>query len=253
MAAANGFPGRRLRFEGRSEGGTLPPVKGGAAKRVVDVVLGTVLVLLALPVIVLLSLGVCLSLRTWRPFFLQKRIGRGGRPFTIVKLRTLPLHAPPAADKYTIARVQTTRFGRLLRATHLDELPQLVLVPLGRMSLVGPRPEMPGLLASFDQSFVTARSRVRPGCTGLWQISVDAERLIGEAPEYDLYYLRHGGVRLDVWVLWRSVLLVLGSRPASWADVPRWAQRRSRVRADVPELMPELTPELSYPTVSASG
>lgn len=229
-------------------------MRGGLGKRALDVVLGTVLLVLSLPIIILLSLGVCVSLRTWRPFFLQRRVGRSGRPFTIVKLRTLPHDAPAAADKYTIAAtVKTTRFGRLLRTTHLDELPQLLLVPFGKMSLVGPRPEMPTLLARFDESFVAERSRVRPGCTGLWQISVDAGRLIGEAPEYDLYYLRHGGVRLDVWVLWRSVLLVLGSRPASWADVPRWAQRRSRVRANVPELMPELTPELSYPTVSASG
>jgi lipopolysaccharide/colanic/teichoic acid biosynthesis glycosyltransferase len=223
----------------------------------VDAVLGTVLVLVALPVILLLSVAVSFSFRTWRPFFLQKRVGRRGKPFTIIKLRTLPVNAPPTADKYTIATVETTRLGRLLRATHLDELPQLFLVPLGRMSLVGPRPEMPGLLASFDQSFVVARSRVRPGCTGLWQISVDAGRLIGEAPEYDLYYLQHAGVRLDAWVLWRSLVFVMSGRAVSFAEIPVWARRRHEVSlelagigalADV-DLAPELAPE----TMPASG
>lgn len=236
----------------------LRAVMGGAAKRSLDVVLGTILALLALPTILILSVVVCISLRTFRPFFLQNRVGFRGRPFTIVKLRTLPLHAPPAADKYTIAAtVRTTRVGRLLRATHLDELPQLLLVPLGRMSLVGPRPEMPELLAGFDESFVAARLRVRPGCTGLWQVSVDAGRLIGEAPEYDLYYLRHAGVRLDAWVLWRSLVLVTRGRAVSCADVPLWAQRRASVLVKLPEPGPDLarepTRELRYPTVSASG
>jgi lipopolysaccharide/colanic/teichoic acid biosynthesis glycosyltransferase len=209
-------------------------------KRVLDVVLGTILALLALPVILVLSVAVCMSLHTWRPFFLQKRVGRGGKLFTIIKLRTLPVHAPPAADKYVIAGIETTRLGQALRASHLDELPQLLLVPVGRMSLVGPRPEMPGLLASFDPTFVAARSRLRPGCTGFWQISVDAGRLIGEAPEYDVYYLQHAGVRFDGWVLWRSLLFVVQGQPVSFDDVPLSAQRRNHARPELAELTPEL-------------
>ena len=78
----------------------------------------------------------------------------GGRPFCFVKLRTLPTDAPADADKYTIATATTTRWGRFLRASHLDELPQCWLVVTGRMSLVGPRPEMPALAATFDTAFL---------------------------------------------------------------------------------------------------
>ena len=205
---------------------SLPAQGSPVAKRLLDIVLGTVLAVAALPLIALLAVVVCISLRTSRPFFLQQRIGRGGRAFTMPKLRTLPPEAPAAVHKYALAGVRTTRVGRFLRRTHIDELPQLLLVPVGRMSLVGPRPEMPWLLARFDPDFVTARSVARPGCTGLWQIGTDVSRLIGEAPEYDLYYLRHMSARLDLWVLCQSVRVILGGAPVSWADVPPWALRQ---------------------------
>lgn len=205
---------------------SLPPPGRPTAKRLLDIVLGTVLAVAAMPLIAMLAVVVCISLRTWRPFFLQRRIGRGGRTFTMPKLRTLPPEAPAAVDKYALAGVRTTRVGRLLRRTHIDELPQLLLVPIGRMSLVGPRPEMPWLLARFDPDFVTARSVARPGCTGLWQIGADAGRLIGEVPEYDLHYLRHMSARLDLWVICQSVRVILGGPPVSFADVPSWALRQ---------------------------
>jgi lipopolysaccharide/colanic/teichoic acid biosynthesis glycosyltransferase len=110
------------------------------------------------------------------------------------------------------------------------------------MSLVGPRPEMPWLLARFDPGFVSARSVARPGCTGLWQIGADAGRLIGEAPEYDLYYLRHMSARLDLWVICQSVRVILGGPPVSYADVPPWAlrQRPSMDEAATGTLYPTL-------------
>jgi len=190
-------------------------------------VAGTVLALAAVPLIVVLAAAVCVSLRTWRPFFFQQRVGRAGRRFTVPKLRTLPASAPADADKYALAAIRTTRLASALRRTHLDELPQLLLVPTGRMSLVGPRPEMPRLLDQFDRAFVAARCSVRPGCSGLWQVSRDAHKLIGEAPEYDLYYLSNGGLRLDLWILWCSALALTGRRPlVTCADVPAWAQPR---------------------------
>ncbi len=198
----------------------------GSGKRVLDIVVGSLLAVVTVPLILALAIAVSVSYRTWRPFFLQERIGRGGRLFTLPKLRTLPRDAPAAVDKYALSKVRTTRLGRFLRRTHLDELPQLLLVPIGRMSLVGPRPEMPWLLAGFDPAFVATRSAARPGCTGLWQIGADADRLIGEAPEYDLYYLRHMSARLDVWVIWQSLIVMSGGAPVSCADVPRWARRR---------------------------
>lgn len=202
------------------------------AKRAFDVVATTMLLVLALPLLAVLAVAVSIDLRTWRPIFIQQRVGRGGALFRFPKLRSLPLGTPEDADKYAIATVATTRLGRLLRRTHLDELPQLLLVLTGRMSLVGPRPDMPALLERFGSAFVAARSRVRPGCTGLWQVGADAGKLIGEAPEYDLYYLRHRGLRLDCWILWRTVRLLLGGRPAQLAEVPVWRRRRVLVSAE---------------------
>jgi lipopolysaccharide/colanic/teichoic acid biosynthesis glycosyltransferase len=179
------------------------------AKRAMDIGLGTVLALLALPVILALAVGVAFSLRT-NPFFLQRRVGKGGRLIPMVKLRTLPPSTPRYATKYELAHIEIPRFARTLRRLHLDELPQLLLVPLGYMSLVGPRPEMPQQHRVADAWFAAERTRVRPGCTGLWQISEAAQRLIWESPEYDRYYLRASSTSLDVWILWQTVRVLVG-------------------------------------------
>jgi lipopolysaccharide/colanic/teichoic acid biosynthesis glycosyltransferase len=184
------------------------------------------LALLAVPVIAGLALVMACSLRC-SPFFVQQRVGRDGRSFRFWKLRTLPKAAPAYADKYAIEQIPIPRVARFLRATHLDELPQLFLVPLGRMSLVGPRPEMPQLHRDGDEAFARARTSVRPGCTGLWQVSAAYHRLIWEAPEYDLAYLRLASLRLDLWILWRTLAMTLGwAGPVTLDDLPRWAGRR---------------------------
>jgi lipopolysaccharide/colanic/teichoic acid biosynthesis glycosyltransferase len=123
------------------------------------------------------------------------------------KLRTLRTDFPPHARKRTIRPEDTTRIGRVLRRTALDELPQLVNVLRGEMSLVGPRPEMP-FLAQGDTPD-SLRLSVKPGMTGLWQVA----RLRGElggleihdAPAYDLEYVRRIGLRLDLAILCHTV------------------------------------------------
>ena len=204
------------------------------SKRVVDVVVGSALAVLAIPVIAGLALVMAWSLRC-SPFFVQQRVGRDGRLFRFWKLRTLPKAAPAYADKYAIERIPIPRMARFLRSTHLDELPQLFLVPLGLMSLVGPRPEMPQLHQSGDKAFARARTSVRPGCTGLWQVSVAYHRLIWEAPEYDLAYPRLRNLRLDLWILWRTVAMTLGrSRPVTLDDLPSWVLDRDAAAPVVP-------------------
>ena len=141
-------------------------------KRVIDVVVGTILAALALPVVLVLALVTVVNLRAW-PFFVQTRIGAAGVPFRLVKLRTLPVATDHYADKRAIESIPLTWVSRTLRRTHLDELPQLFLVPIGLMSLVGPRPEMAFLRQRMNPSFARRRTEVRPGCTGLWQIGQD--------------------------------------------------------------------------------
>jgi lipopolysaccharide/colanic/teichoic acid biosynthesis glycosyltransferase len=198
----------------------------GRAKRAFDLVAGVALSTVTAPIIVLLAVGSAVSFRAW-PLFVQKRLGRGGRPFCFVKLRTLPTDTPVDADKYTIAATTTTRWGRFLRASHLDELPQCWLVVTGRMSLVGPRPEMPALAARFDATFMRERLAVRPGITGPWQVSAACSGLIGEAPEFDRLYLAHAGPRLDAWVLLRTTGVLVGLRPLPLERFPAWARNGS--------------------------
>jgi lipopolysaccharide/colanic/teichoic acid biosynthesis glycosyltransferase len=94
------------------------------------------------------------------------------------------------------------------------------------MSLVGPRPEMPGLHAQLGPDFAKMRTQVRPGCTGLWQISERCDHLIGEAPEYDAFYLTHRSLRLDAWILWRTLVMVARGTTVNLAKVPSWTLGR---------------------------
>src|SRR5690242_19828665 len=134
-------------------------------RRTFDFVVALLLLLIALPAIVVFSLGVAISLRTW-PFFGQTRVGRNGEHFNFIKIRTLPPSAPRYASKYDIEGIRAPWLCRVLRALHLDELPQLFLVHAGKMSLIGPRPEMPSVYEAYPQPFADDRVTVRPGCTG---------------------------------------------------------------------------------------
>ncbi|MHB8464495.1 MAG: sugar transferase [Acidimicrobiales bacterium] len=194
-------------------------------KRLFDVIVGTVLALLALPVIIVCAFGLMLSLRAW-PFFVQRRVGYNGTTFRFLKLRTLPPTAPKYADKYTVGTLELPPFAQFLRHLHLDELPQLFLVVAGKMSLVGPRPEMRMLHDQMPQGFAELRTSVRPGCTGLWQIGTEVTALIGESPVYDEFYVDNSNLRLDAWILARTLAVLVG-RPGmtDLRDVPDWALR----------------------------
>ena len=193
----------------------------GPAKRTFDLTAGVALSIVTAPIILLLAVGSAVSFRAW-PLFVQDRLGRGGRSFNFVKLRSLPTNVPPGADKYAIANVTNTRWGRIIRGSHLDELPQFWLVVTGRMSLVGPRPEMPTLAATFDAAFVAERLTVRPGITGPWQVSIASKGLIGEAPGFDRLYLAHAGPRLDAWIMFRTIGTFVGLRPLPLERFPKW-------------------------------
>jgi lipopolysaccharide/colanic/teichoic acid biosynthesis glycosyltransferase len=144
------------------------------------------------------------------------------------------------------------RIAAFLRHRHLDELPQLLHVPTGRMSLVGPRPEMTRLHETADAFIAEARVQVRPGCAGLWQVSDGARLLIWDAPHYDLYYVRYASFRLDLWILWRAALHVMGlGRPVTLSDVPRWARGPQLVQPDDRFVVPFVLPDGDERSVGA--
>jgi exopolysaccharide biosynthesis polyprenyl glycosylphosphotransferase len=147
-------------------------------------------------------------------FFAQTRIGLHGKPFTCYKLRTLR----EDADPYTVAPQagddpRITRVGRWLRRSSLDELPQLWNVLRGEMSLVGPRPEMPFIVAQYDE-WQRRRLTVKPGLTGLWQILGRKDLPMHANLQYDFYYIRNRGIALDVSILLRTIGAVLSRRGA---------------------------------------
>ena len=206
----------------------------GNLKRSLDVVLGLSLTIFTSPLVIFLAIGSALSFRAW-PFFVQVRLGKNGKFFNFVKIRSLPTSTLATADKYDVSKIVNTRFGSFLRSLHLDEIPQFWLVVTGRMSLVGPRPEFPELAQKFDQQFVSVRTRVRPGITGPWQISVASRKLIGELPESDYLYVKSADLRFDFWILGRTFLEMLGRNPLTYEQVSShsFVQRRLRKRSAV--------------------
>jgi lipopolysaccharide/colanic/teichoic acid biosynthesis glycosyltransferase len=191
-------------------------------KRVVDVSVGLVLLVMAVPLILAGAVVSLASHRAW-PFYTQERVGLDGRRFRLVKIRTLAPTTPTSLGKYDLEAHRPAAACRFLRAHHLDELPQLLQVVRGSMSLVGPRPEMPALAAELPPAFAELRTQVRPGLTGLWQVSTALNGLIAEAPEYDAHYVRHRTTLLDGWILARTALGLVGGAPIdSLAKVPGW-------------------------------
>ena len=204
-----------------------PKLSARIAKRSIDLVVGSVLCLLSLVVAVALMVGSMLSFRA-NPLFVQTRVGRYRKHFRVIKIRSLPTATHAYTDKYSLRSEPTTGFGSFIRATHLDEIPQLWLVLIGRMSLVGPRPEMAQLADSFVPHQAQARSPFRPGCTGLWQLSHHSDGLMSESPEYDLFYAEHQSALLDLWILWRTVKqIAFRGASISLADVPARLYSRS--------------------------
>jgi exopolysaccharide biosynthesis polyprenyl glycosylphosphotransferase len=142
--------------------------------------------------------------------FAHERVGFEGRRFRLFKFRTMSSDVNPYAHSpQTEWDPRVTRCGRLLRITGLDELPQLINVLRGEMSLVGPRPEMPFIVDGYGP-LERERLRVKPGITGLWQVSADRQAEIHENIEYDLYYVSHQSLVLDALILLETVFFTAG-------------------------------------------
>lgn len=198
-------------------------------KWIADLLLVLVSAPVWLPLMVLLALLIfCVDRQT--PFFLQRRVGRGNRIFRPVKFRTMVADAEAVLEEAlrddASLRAEweqncklrhdprVTRIGRFLRRTSLDELPQVLNVLAGQMSLVGPRP-LPGY--HYDQlaeAVRAPRNRVRPGITGLWQISGRSDSGTAGMEKWDTYYVRNWSLWLDIIILARTVSAVICGKGA---------------------------------------
>jgi lipopolysaccharide/colanic/teichoic acid biosynthesis glycosyltransferase len=187
-----------------------------AAKRSFDLVLGTGLLLVATPIILIAAAAIRLESKG-SPFFVQTRLGKDGRPFKILKLRGMFRDARERFPSYYDfsskenldfcfhheVDPRVTRAGNFIRKTSIDELPNLWNVVVGDLSLVGPRPEIPEVMALYG-TFRDEYLSVKPGVTCLSKCTGRDRLTKRETIEYDLDYIRRRNFRMDVQVLWRT-------------------------------------------------
>ncbi|QDY75404.1 sugar transferase [Streptomyces qinzhouensis] len=200
---------------------SMPAFTGGrrAVKAVVDRMGAAILVVLFAPLMVLVGLLVLMDSRGGA-FYRQRRVGKDGREFTILKFRTMVAGADRARDAladrnegagllFKLRRdPRVTRVGAVLRRYSIDELPQLFNVLTGSMSLVGPRPPLPEESAAYGPD-IRRRLLVKPGLTGLWQISGRSDLPWEEAVRLDLRYVEDWSLALDTVILWKTLRAVL--------------------------------------------
>lgn len=188
------------------------------AKRLLDVI-GALVGLFILSIFIL-PISIAIAIESGRPIFhRQVRLGKGGEQFELLKFRTM-LQDAEADGRAHWAREddpRRTRIGAILRRTHLDEFPQFWNVLRGEMSLVGPRPERPELVQELEEEipFYRARLLVKPGIGGWAQVNYGKGASVqgsAEKLEYDLYYIKHRNLWLDIWIILRSIGAILGFR-----------------------------------------
>lgn len=193
---------------------TTLPVSARQFKRLADIALSSVMLVLAAPIFLLIS--VALRISSGSPvIFRQMRVGEGGQLFEMYKFRSMvPLDANFDAENYderthkSAADPRITKIGRILRKTSLDELPQLINVLRGDMSMVGPRPELPWIVSGYQQ-WQLERLTVPQGITGWWQINGRSKNPMHENVEFDVYYVRNYSLWLDCQILFRTPFTVL--------------------------------------------
>jgi len=177
-------------------------------KRLCDIAGSLFLLVILLPLFSLIAILIKLD-SSGPVFFRHYRIGKDGQPFVLWKFRSMRAKVSKyEASPRNAVDVRLTRVGRLIRRMSIDEIPQLINVLKGEMSLVGPRPEMPFIVAQFHP-VECERLAVRPGITGLWQISPARAFPIHENLQYDLHYVRNRNLVLDCAIIVRTIAAVI--------------------------------------------
>ena len=196
-------------------------------KRALDIVVAGTMLTLSAPVLAVAALLIRLESHG-HPIYRQRRVGRDGAPFELYKLRTMVAGAESIGPGLALAEGDTriTRLGRVLRRTSLDELPNLVNVLRGEMSVVGPRPTVQIQVDRYTER-QRGRLAVKPGITGWAQVNGRTELPWDKRIELDLWYIEHRSWRLDLLILWRTLAMLVSGRglykgeTGGWRDPPR--------------------------------
>jgi exopolysaccharide biosynthesis polyprenyl glycosylphosphotransferase len=194
-----------------------------AIKRVVDLTLAAVLLLIASPLMIVIAILIKLDSRG-PILFRQQRVGENARRFDMLKFRSMSADAESRITE-VLREIEggivhkhkddprVTRLGRVLRRTSLDELPQLINVLMGDMSLVGPRPELPMFVDKYEP-WQFERLRVPQGMTGWWQVNGRSDNPLHMNTDHDIYYVRNYSLLLDVRILLKTIWVVLRAKGA---------------------------------------
>jgi lipopolysaccharide/colanic/teichoic acid biosynthesis glycosyltransferase len=193
-------------------------------KRALDVVVAAALLTLSAPILAVATALIRLETHG-HPIYRQRRVGRDGAPFDLYKLRTMVSGAESMGAGLALNEGDTriTRLGAVLRRTSLDELPNLVNVLRGEMSVVGPRPTVQVQVDRYTER-QRGRLGVRPGLTGWAQIHGRASLPWSERIELDLWYVEHASLWLDLRILWRTVRMVLGGDGLYKGETGGWQE-----------------------------
>jgi lipopolysaccharide/colanic/teichoic acid biosynthesis glycosyltransferase len=181
------------------------------AKRLLDIVGAAAGLIILAPVFLIVAFLILLD-SSGPVFFIQERVGFRGRTFRMLKFRTMTTGEPLPQDGGPHKRRddhRVTRVGKFLRATSLDEVPQLVNVLWGEMSLVGPRPEILSIVLGKYEPWQYQRFLVPQGMTGWWQVTGRGRKLLYEHTEDDLYYIQHASFWFDLKILLMTVRAVI--------------------------------------------
>lgn len=194
------------------------------AKRILDLTLGAILLIITTPIWI--AAAIAIKLDSQGPvFFIQERVGQNGRGFRCFKFRTMEVNAEARLEEMrrrgevagTVYKIRhdprVTRSGRMLRRASLDELPQLLNVLAGQMSLVGPRPVIPAHARGFSAED-QVRVRVKPGLTCLWALRGRSDSEPDVVLAADREYVRRRSLGLDLWILLQTPFVVLRGRGA---------------------------------------
>ncbi len=186
-----------------------------AIKRIFDITLSLIILIIGFPLWLLVAIGV--KLDSQGPiFYTQPRVGKDGKIFKIYKFRSMTFEPEKKEEKWTVVNdPRVTKFGKFIRKTHLDEIPQFYNVIRGDMSVVGPRPEQPKFVEEFTKAIphYKRRLKVRPGITGWWQVQSTSYTLSLDEIKYrikgDFYYIENMSLKLDIEIVFRTIYLMI--------------------------------------------
>jgi lipopolysaccharide/colanic/teichoic acid biosynthesis glycosyltransferase len=194
-------------------------------RRAFDVAVAGAGLVLSSPVLALAMVAIRLESRGGA-IYRQRRVGKDGREFDVLKLRTMVDGAEHIGAGLAVntGDARITRIGKLLRRTSLDELPNLVNVLKGEMAIVGPRPTLPSQVAQYTER-ERGRLAIRPGITGWAQVNGRTSLPWAQRIELDLWYIEHRTWRLDLTILWRSARMVVGGEGLYKGETGGWRPR----------------------------